>query len=258
MAEQDLKKRFAELGLGPEYELESGLPDDFDFQIDRAEFGYDPEYKDAQGGNPLLLVWHGHSLTPGAEVTRPILWSTGTGWVSRDGGRTATHERGKKNFVKTSIVGQLIARCAFIPGSEEFAKVVAARKTRWTEARLWEGMKFHLKREAVSFGTGLEERERLMPTAFLGVVGELAAQGATVTQATAPVAAPAASSAPVAAGAPSSGKLKADLIKLAKECATVKEFEERATNIPALFNDEELLEQVMDESENGFYARFHK
>jgi len=254
MAEQDLKKRFAELGLGPEYELESGLPDDFDFQIDRAEFGYDPEYKDAQGGNPLLLMWHGHSLTPGAEVTRPILWSTGTGWVSRDGGRTATHERGKKNFVKTSIVGQLIARCAFIPGSEEFAKVVAARKARWTEARLWEGMKFHLKRETVSFGTGLEERERLMPTAFLGVAGELPAQSAAAP----PASAPAGPSTPAATEVPSGAKLKADLIKLAKECATVKEFEERATNIPALFNDEKLLEDVMDEGPNGFYARFHK
>ncbi|HEY8531230.1 MAG TPA: hypothetical protein VIL08_03180 [Limnochorda sp.] len=249
MAEQDLKKRLAELGLGPEYELESGLPDDFDFQIDRAEFGYDPEYKDAQGGNPLLLIWHGHSLTPGVEVSRPILWSTGTGWVSRDGGRTAVHERGKKNFVTTSVVGQLIRRCAFIPGAEEWAKVVNARKAKWTEARLWDGMRFHLKRETLAFGPSLEERERLMPTAFLGVVGQI--------EAPAPGPAPAAGSEQTAAGG-GGAALKARLVKLAKECATFDEFQKKATDIQELYNDEALLTDVLDDSDKGFYARFHK
>src|SRR3990167_9198583 len=64
-------------------EAGGGLPDDFDFCVTKAYFGYSSE---SQGGQTPLLIWEGFS--PTVKISKPILWSIGNGWVPSPDQRT--------------------------------------------------------------------------------------------------------------------------------------------------------------------------
>lgn len=225
------------------WETETGLPDDFDFWITRSEFGYLPEYTDAQGKPLALLIWHGES-DEGFEG--PVTFSLGKGWEPDRDGRFVTNveKKGKKKFTDTSMMGRLINRAKELGAIDAIAGRGPA-----TDARVWEGLGFHLKREEFEYKGLLSEKggktSRLMPTAFLGV-RTAAGRGKP---------APAAKAGPEPqAGDGPEPELKAKLVELAKTLE-LKQFQRAAMSLPEVVGDMALVQQIIDDSEAGFWHR---
>jgi len=225
------------------WELESGLPDDFDFWITRSEFGYLAEYTDQQGKPLPLLIWYGES-DEGFEG--PVTFSLGKGWEPSRDGRTVTNveKKNKRKFVDTSMMGRLIARV-----KELGALDAVASRGPATDAKVWEGLGFHLKREEFTYSGILADKggktTRLMPVAFLGVRDEGKGK-------------PAKSSAPKEPEPAETGgidaALKEKLVQLAQKLDRPA-FQKAAMNIPEVVEDPDLVHQVIDDTEEGFWAR---
>lgn len=217
-----------------DWELESALPDDFDFHITRAYFGYQDEYVDQSGAQVPLLIWEGHS--PDVDLERPICWSLGKGWKPVKGGRLVQHEAGKKFFVETSMYGRLIRR---VVGRVEKGKVVEgglfpglAQRGSAKDASIWEGLGFHMQREEIEFAGLMQEKggktSRLMPVKFLGESGKEAG-----------------SPAPAAPDA-DNAEIIAKLEDMARNAASHREFAKLAMRMPEVAGDDYLSDQVVD------------
>ena len=213
------------------WDLDSGLPDDFDFHITGATFGYRQEYMD---GEVPLLIWEGES--PDEDV-ESIIWPCGQGWEVMKGGAEVQHPK-RNRFVKTSMMGKLISRVVNELGVDMRTRGPA------TKADVWKGLGFHLKREEIEYGSGiLEDRggktTHLMPTAVL--------EKSTKTKATAVP-----ESAEPKVEKPSSEvtmkKLTALATKLSRE-----EWQKKAMDMPEVVDDDNLLGRVLDDSEEGLY-----
>lgn len=213
------------------WDLDSGLPDDFDFHITGASFGYRQEYMD---GEVPLLIWEGES--PDEDV-ESIIWPCGQGWEVVKGGAEVQHPK-RNRFVKTSMMGKLISRVVNELGIDMRSRGPA------TKADVWKGLGFHLKREEIEYGSGiLEDRggktTHLMPVAVL----EKAAKGKTKDSA---------ESAETKAEKPSEEltmkKLGALATKLSRE-----EWQKKAMDMPEVVENDDLLGRILDDSEEGLY-----
>ena len=210
-----------------DYELESGLPDDFDALITRSWFDFKPEYQ--KGTVPLLLFdLEGQEIEP-----QNVAFSIGADWKIVDGGKRVEHPKGKKRFVMTSMIGRLIHRVAHEIGIELWERGYP------TEANIWTGLAFHWKREEFTFGPGILEEKggkttHLMPTDFLPdfKVGEAAA----------PAVEP---------------ELENRLVALAKASEDFNAFAKAAVKVTGVGDNPKLLNSVLDESDKGFYVQ-HK
>jgi len=220
--------------------LEEGLPDDFDFWITKAEFGYLPEYTDASGAQVPLLIWYGES-PDGVEVEH-IAWSLGKGWEPIKGGKEVKHINNKDRFVKSSMYGRLIQRV------HELGVDMSQRGSAKV-ASVWEGLGFHMKREEIEFKGLLEDRggktSRLMPVAFLG---ERKSGKATPKPAE------------DKSTSPEAPKAEADdvLMKKLKALAKTKpkdEFQRLVLDMPEVVDNDDLMADLLDDSDNGFWAR---
>jgi len=156
------------------FELDSGLPDDYEIVVERAEFGYREVYR---GGDvPLLILY---CASPDTE-TREELFTIGTGWEVVTGGERV---EGRPKFLASSWMGRLIVRCSELdmPGFEggdngTVLDFIADRGTA-QDAHIWVGLKFKMHREEVDFGEGIGLKKHIMPTECLGLL--------TATEATA-------------------------------------------------------------------------
>lgn len=213
------------------WDLDSGLPDDFDFHITGASFGYRQEYMD---GEVPLLIWEGES--PDEDV-ESIIWPCGQGWEVVKGGAEVQHPK-RNRFVKTSMMGKLISRVVNELGVDMRNRGPAIK------AEVWKGLGFHLKREEIEYGSGiLEDRggktTHLMPVAVLEKVAKGKAKAT-------------AESAETKAEKPSDDltmkKLAALATKLSRE-----EWQKKAMDMPEVVENDELLGRVLDDSEEGLY-----
>lgn len=210
-----------------DFELESGLPDDFDGAITRSWFGFKEEYQ--KGQVPLLLLdLEGEEIEP-----VNVAFSIGADWKITDGGHRVEHPKGKKRFVMTSMIGRLIDRVVNQMGIELWERGFP------TEADIWTGLAFHWKREEITFGAGILEEKggkttHLMPTDYLPdfKIGEAAA----------PAVEP---------------ELETKLAALAKASEDFNAFAKAALKVPGVGDNSKLINSVLDESEKGFYAQ-HK
>jgi len=108
-----------------DFELESGLPDDFDAVITRSWFGFKEEYQ--KGQVPLLLL-----DLEGAEIEpQNVAFSIGADWKIVEGNRVE-HPKVKKRFVVTSMIGHLIDRVVNKIGIELWERGFP------TEADIWQ------------------------------------------------------------------------------------------------------------------------
>jgi len=210
----------------------SGLPDDFDFHITDSSWGFREEY---QNGEVPLLIWMGES--PDAEIDQPIIWPAGKGWEVRSDGARVEHPKRTK-FVSASIYGRLIDRVV-----NELGVNMSSRGDA-REAGVWKGLSFHMKREKLSFGTGIMEdkggvTEHLMPVAFLGEKGGVKLAGVKGEG--------------EASSSPGDKVLRAKLTKLAKSLS-LAEFQSKALDLEL---SDDLMAQVLDDSPEGFYAKAH-
>jgi len=148
------------------FELDSGLPDDYEVVVERAEFGYRDVY--LSGEAPLLILY---CASPEMEV-REELFSIGRGWDVVPGGERV---EGKQKFLASSWLGRLIVRCSELdmPSYEggdngTVLDFIAERGTA-QEAHIWVGLKFRMKREEADFGErGIHKH--IMPTECLGLL----------------------------------------------------------------------------------------
>jgi hypothetical protein len=209
-----------------DFELDSGLPDDFDAQISSATFGFKAEYRD--GKVPLLLLeLEGEEIEPTTAA-----FSIGTDWQITEGGHRVEHVRGKKRFVSTSMIGRLIERVA------KQMEVPLWERGFPTEADIWTGLAFHWKREEVNFGKGILEETggkttHLMPTDFLPNY----ATGDTTNNI--------------------EPDMEARLIALAKASSDSSAFARTALKMPGVAANTMLINSILDDSGKGFYA-LHK
>ncbi len=210
-----------------DFELESGLPDDFDAVITRSWFGFKEEYQ--KGQVPLLLLdLEGEEIEP-----TNVAFSIGADWKIVDGGHRVEHPKGKKRFVMTSMIGRLIDRVVNQMDIEMWERGFP------TEADIWTGLAFHWKREEITFGPGILEEKggkttHLMPTDYLPdyKVGEAAA----------PAVEP---------------ELETKLAALAKASDDFNAFAKAALKVTGVGDNPKLINSVLDESDKGFYAQ-HK
>lgn len=226
------------------WELDPGLPDDFDFWITSAEFGFLPEYVDAQGSPQPLLLWWGES--PDGDFEGPIPWSLGKGWEpSKDRTRVTNPSKKKQTFVATSMYGRLIRRMQDL-------KVLDVLKRRGdpTEAHVWVGLGFHMRREEIEYPGLLGDRggktSRLMPVSFLGErgAGEHPHPPREEVEEDKGEAAP----------PPDREKVIKKLAALAR-AKDREEFERVAMDMEEVVSDDDLLADVLDGSEGGFWSR---
>jgi hypothetical protein len=209
-----------------DFELESGLPDDFDAPIINAIFGYKPEYQ--EGKVPLLL------LDLGGKEIEPttVAFSIGADWNIIDEGHKVEHAKGKKRFVVTSMIGRLIDRVVNQMGVELWERGFP------NEADIWIGLAFHWKRENIEFGKGILTEKggkttHLMPSDYLATYSA----GETSTTI-----------------APD---LEAKLAAVAKAGPDYNSFVKLAVKVPGVGDDTKILNSVLDDGPKGFYAQ-HK
>lgn len=222
---------------------ESGLLDDVDVTIEKAYFATDARYNN---GYTLLMHWEGSTSSEDNPTFHEMI-PCGDGWQSLDGGKTATHPKGKKRFVSSSVYGRIIDRCI-----NEFKIGDLLRKRGApTEAKVWVGLRFHMKREKLEFGSGLEARERLMPVKFLGVATENAAQAKQPATASTAQETDEQMQARVHQLA-----LYAQVKALAKQEKSFEKFVEKAMEIEGVADDAELVGRIVDQ-EHGVWAEAH-
>ena len=214
---------------------ETGLPDDFELTITEAAFEYDERY---MNGEIPLLVWRGYTGNDPADVINPpIKFATGSGWTVAEGGRRVVSDTGKTKFHRSSWVGRLVDRVMSFPE----AKAFLVKRGAPTDASVWVGTRWHMKREVVNYGGSIGEREHLMPVKFLGVVEVTAAPATSATPAAAAAAAPAASG------------MDETMIALARTCTTFEEFKQKAVQVPGALQNPVVLQNIL--SESGYWAR---
>jgi hypothetical protein len=232
------------------WEGETGLLDDYDLDITSAEWTTDVRY---QNGQVLLLKLTGKATVDGDVVDdHEELISCGNGWASYDG-RMAQHESGQeRGFNKSSMIQRWIKRAV------ELGAPIKGRGAGPNDAGIWVGLRFHLKREMIEFGQGLESKERTLPSAYLGEVGQAAPAAAPAAAAPAPVAT--APAAPAAAPAPANGNGGGDLVaalsNLAKLMPDEQSFRDKAMETyPQILDpaNEAVLAQVV--APDGIYAQ---
>jgi hypothetical protein len=216
------------------WDLDSGLPDDFDFHITGASFGYRSEYMD---GEVALLIWEGES--PDEDVDS-IIWPCGSGWEVVKGGAEVEHPK-RTRFVKTSMMGKLIDRVVNQLGVDMRNRGPATR------ADVWKGLGFHMRREEIEYGSGiLEDRggktTHLMPVAVLekptrGKPKEVKMEEVETK--------------------PSAAALEKKLALLASKLSR-EDFQAKAMDMPEVVADDDLLGSILDDGEDGFWAKHHK
>ncbi len=147
----------------------SGLFDDYDCEVKRAYFSTDQKYN---SGNTLLLVWETETDDPEHPEER-VIFPLGKGWTSKDGGKTIVHDSGAANgtgrakFIAGSMIARLITRCVDDFNMGDLLSSLSPDGPY--AASLWVGMRFHMKSETISWGSGMKDSNKAMPQKFLGL-----------------------------------------------------------------------------------------
>ncbi len=139
--------------------VSTGLLDDADITITKAEFNYDASYDD---GESLVLILSGTSDHPDYPEFAQF-WSIGKDWETEDHGKTIV---GGGDGIHESTNYWALIENAIKVGA---GSIIQGRGTP-DMASIWEGLRFHVKR--VTVGEEDFEREVLVPTAFLGETGK--------------------------------------------------------------------------------------
>lgn len=234
------------------YETETGLADDFEFAITDAAFLKSAEVKN---GEQLFLSLTGDTDEYGEYEVRILC---GPGWDSLDGGKTAKHESGKpKRWNANTHMGLWIDRC-MKPESEgglDLRNVLASRGPG-NEAKVWVGLKFHMKQRQFGFKNNQTGEDvsysRLLPEAFLGEVGAANTAKPAASNSVADKVAAAKAKAAAAKNGSNGSSLEDQLIKLAGEHNNHGDFVDAAMTIDGVADDDDLLTKVVDP--DGIYA----
>jgi hypothetical protein len=246
------------------FTFSEGFEQVFDGLIVDAYFAVDNSY----APNTLLMHWVVRNLETGEELSNPLKFSCGDGWITKDDGATAWHKEKpieKMVFNKNSSYGSICLKCL-----EEFdmGSILLERFDRrgpgFREAKGWVGLKFHFEPVQRSY-KGLDEkanRPKIMPVEFLGEeetgkkkkTAKASRESTTKAEAKVESAAEKAKRL-LAEKKGKSGKektLEEKLTDLAKKSADFEEFVAKALEMSEVMQDEEWLAKVADPE--VFYA----
>lgn len=210
------------------WDLETGLPNDFDGWVKTAKFGYKEEYAQAvqqRGGEGVMLILDLDD--EGGEAVASPGYSIGTGWIVSEDGKTISHPK-RQNVVRGSMYGNLQTRVRKDLGVDMDSRGVP------TDARCWEGLGFHWMQEEHAV---VSRGEAGAPTKATGLmpVEVLGAQKPTVK-----VEAPA-------------SDIEKELIGMVGKMG-LKEFQVAAIRKPDVVGDDKLVASILDDGPTGFYA----
>jgi hypothetical protein len=197
----------------------------------------------------VLLVEEGIAEDEDGQVSEiRKFWPVGKGWEPKDGGKSVAHESGKpRNFNSNSGVGQLLESIKSTEGLDEMKK-----RGSPMEAATWDGLKFHMTNKEFSFTRDgdTQKYNRMLATEFLGTAGKK-----TAAKKAGGSARRAASATVEESNGAVSGAMLVKLRKAAKEANDFEDFVERAFDIEGVDGDEEIEAVVLDESEDGIWAK---
>lgn len=217
--------------------VSSGLPDDIDFTIAKAEFGYDAQYNN--GEQILFMITAAETNDEGEPYHNFYSLGKAGAWETLDHGKTVESQSQPpaEGFNKQSSYWKFI-EAALETGA---GAVIQGRGTP-DNASIWEGLTFHMNRVQVDRpGLGEGKQELLLPTAFVGEAGKVEAS------------APATPSNGQPEASSSTNILELKIKQLAKTASSHDNFIEAVMEKhPEASNDEELFSRVLDE--NGIYA----
>lgn len=233
--------------------LDSGLPNDCDIIITKSRFGYQENY---QNGEAALLIWDVES--PDADFQHPIIWPVGSGWEVREKGLSIEHPK-RSRFIATSMYGRLIDRADKLGILEILRKKGSPRR-----ADIWEGLAFHVLNEKIVF-EGLEKQggkgytEHLFPTDFLGVVDSSGnikrTGGGSSVSSSGKKSAEKSSFDEEEGGEEKPSAIRVKLASLAKSSKDSTTFQKAAMKLDEVQGDRQLLAEVLDDSDEGFYLK---
>lgn len=218
-------------------EFESGLLDNFDFTITSALFTYDQRYNE---GKTVVLKLEGKTDNPD-QPEAMLMYPVGKGWVSSDAGKTIHHESGRegRNLVKSTLYATLVSRMVDLG----LGDMLEERGDPFTAA-VWLGLHLHMKIQTITFGKGLKDAERPLPTKFIGIDAKFDRK--------------AGSSAPAAVHhAPVSTlslrEQAVEAIQVAKKNGVTDfgSLQAAALEIPGVTDDSELLQELINEEDDG-------
>ncbi len=221
----------------------SGLPDDIDFTIAKAEFGYDAAYNN--GEQILFMITAAETNEEGEPHRNFYSLGRAGAWETLDHGRTVVSQTSPPadGFNKQSAYWKFI-EAALGTGA---GPVIQSRGTP-DNAAIWEGLKFHMNRVPFDYGGEIGTKEFLVPTEFKGEVGK--AETPQPTEATTPTETAADNGG--GSGA-TTNILELKLKNLAKQADSHDSFIEAVMEKhPETQNDEDLFSRVLDEG--GIYA----
>lgn len=207
----------------------TGLLDDCDITITKAEFNYDAQY---DNGETLIMIMEGTSNHEAYEDFTQF-FSIGAGWDTEDNGATVV---GKDAFNSNSQYARFFLAAIDLAGDALTGRGFP------DNASIWTGLKFHVNRATVDYGGEIGEKQVLLPTAFLGVDSG---------KAEAP--APAATPEPTGASNGTNAALRAKLMATAMASSDHDAFLETVMEkYPEVQEDDDLFAAIVDET--GFYA----
>jgi len=230
------------------WETESGLVDDIDGYITNPRFGTKEEYasvvmQEGEIDGVKGLMFLVDLMDDKGEIIASQGWSVGTGWTPNEDGSEITHPK-RNNVVHNTLYGQL---------QNIVVKELGVQMDNYgvpTIAGSWDKLGFHwmLKEHDTVAG---KKGKGLMPTQFLGKLGEGTKKAATKAAPAVKKAAPAVKQ----KAEPAVSDAEKEALKLVAISRNVKEFQLRAMKLPAIVNNDALMAKCLDDGPDGFYAQ---
>lgn len=242
------------------WDTESGLVDDIDAWMSNCRFGKKEEYAAkvalSEGGSDESsgLMFLVDLIDETGEKVAEQGWSIGSGWTPADDGSEISHPK-RNNVVKSTLYGQLQDKVRGDLGVDMEALGLP------TVAASWNGLGFHWNQLSHATLDKNVQKSGLMPTAVLEMNMDL-------RNGTAPAPAPAAK--PVAGVRPAvkppttakkgvsvAPALETRLNNLAKASPDADTFALAATKLPGASGNDDLMKELMDDSDAGYWAKHH-
>ena len=243
--------------MSSSFKTTSGLPDNFEQDIEEFWFGKNPSSEQATDQIYAIIRGKSVDLESGEEEAENTVYlSVGKDWEETKGGEAVKNKSGKGQFNKNSSFGRFIDH-AVTAGGDGLLDLLQERGEAY-EAETWKGLRFRMERKEFSFTRSGETEKQTysvtLPVEYLGEVGE-APKKAPAKKAPAKRATPA--KRPVVKKAAKEDDLRSALVAYAAEfeeddfdtfVASVYD-EETFPRAAELEDDEELANAVLDEDD---------
>jgi len=217
------------------WDTELGLPNDIDGYIASAKFGTKDEYAQAvaatgsEGGKMIIFDLEDKD----GELVGSPGYSIGSGWIVDDDGQSISHPK-RTNVVTSSVYGQLMNRVV------KDLEVDMVSRGLPTEAKSWVGLGFHwMQQEHATVGG--TPASQLMPVEYIGERKAGAAPAATAA----------------AKATPASQSTADKALALLARTNELEAFQEKALSLPSVASNDELMAQVLDSGDEGYWATHH-